>query len=153
MFPEIKKIFSLLLSVAFSSIGFIAAITVAALAVREVSTNPYLVGFPNALGVGGAFVGTQIFDYFSKKYSRLTALGNTFFVGGFGGAILITSLITDSFSLLLLGSFTLGIGQSATLQTRYAASFIASENYKATALSLAVFFSLIWIILFEKDFF
>ena len=49
---EIKKILSLLLSVAFSSIGFIAAITVAALSVREVSTNPYLVGFPNALGVG-----------------------------------------------------------------------------------------------------
>ena len=73
MFSEIKKILSLLLSVAFSSIGFIAAITVAALSVREVSTNPYLVGFPNALGVGGAFVGTQIFDYFSKtKHSKLT---------------------------------------------------------------------------------
>ena len=41
MFSEIKKILSLLLSVAFSSIGFIAAITVAALSVREVSTNPY----------------------------------------------------------------------------------------------------------------
>jgi len=106
MFSEIKKILSLLLSVAFSSIGFIAAITVAALSVREVSTNPYLVGFPNALGVGGAFVGTQIFDYFSKKYSRLSALGNTFFIGGFGGAILIVSLIADSFFLLLLGSFT-----------------------------------------------
>ena len=141
MFYEVKKILSLLLSVAFSSIGFIAAITVAALSVREVSTNPYLVGFPNALGVGGAFVGTQIFDFFSKRYSRLTALGNTFFVGGLGGVILITSLLTDSFFLLLIGSFTLGIGQSATLQTRYAASFVASENYKATALSLAVWFS------------
>ena len=43
MFSEIKKILSLLLSVAFSSIGFIAAITVAALSVREVSANPYLV--------------------------------------------------------------------------------------------------------------
>jgi len=141
MFSEIKKILSLLLSVAFSSIGFIAAITVAALSVREVSANPYLVGFPNALGVGGAFVGTQIFDYFSKKYSRLSALGNTFFIGGFGGAILILSLITDSFLLLLLGSFTLGVGQSATLQSRYAASFVASEPYKATSLSLAVWFS------------
>ena len=141
MFYEVKKILSLLLSVAFSSIGFIAAITVAALSVREVSTNPYLVGFPNALGVGGAFVGTLIFDFFSKKYSRLIALGNTFFVGGLGGVILITSLLTDSFFLLLIGSFTLGIGQSATLQTRYAASFVASENYKATALSLAVWFS------------
>ena len=53
MSSEIKKIYNLLCSVGFSSIGFIAAITVTALAVREVTTNPYLVGIPNALGVGG----------------------------------------------------------------------------------------------------
>jgi len=41
----------------------------------------------------------------------------------------------------LFGAFILGIGQSATLQTRYAASFVASEKFKATALSLAVWFS------------
>ena len=52
MSSEIKKIYNLLFSVGFSSIGFIAAITVTALAVREVTTNPYLVGAPNALGVG-----------------------------------------------------------------------------------------------------
>ena len=79
MSSEIKKIYNLLFSVGFSSIGFIAAITVTALAVREVTTNPYLVGIPNALGVGGAFVGTQIFDYLQKKYSRMLALANTFF--------------------------------------------------------------------------
>ena len=62
MSSEIKKIYNLLFSVGFSSIGFIAAITVTALAVREVTTNPYLVGAPNALGVGGAYVGTQIFE-------------------------------------------------------------------------------------------
>ena len=71
MFSEIKKILSLLLSVAFSSIGFIAAITVAALSVREVSANPYLVGFPNALGVGGAFVGTQILGWMKMTNNNL----------------------------------------------------------------------------------
>ena len=81
MFSEIKKILSLLLSVAFSSIGFIAAITVAALSVREVSANPYLVGFPNALGVGGAFVGTQIFDYFSKNIQDYPLLVIHFLLG------------------------------------------------------------------------
>lgn len=141
MYPEIKKILGLLLSVAFSSIGFVAAITVAALSVREISTNPYLVGFPNALGVGGAFIGNNIFDFFSKKYSRLVALGNTYLIGGLGGIILILSLITDSFFLLLFGSFILGFGHSAQFQTRYAASFVAGDKYKATALSLAVWFS------------
>ena len=50
MLTEIRKISSLLLSVAFSSIGFIASITVTVLAAREVSNNPLFVGFPNAVG-------------------------------------------------------------------------------------------------------
>ena len=141
MVLEIRKIFNLLISVAFSSIGFIAAVTVTVLAAREVSSNPYFVGFPNAVGVGGAIIGTQIFDKLSQKYSRNRALSNTFLIGGVGGLVLIYSLIIDSFLLLLFGAFVLGIGQSATLQTRYAASFVASESFKATALSLAVWFS------------
>tara|TARA_B100001093_G_C26784357_1_gene996005 strand:+ start:161 stop:1333 length:1173 start_codon:yes stop_codon:yes gene_type:complete len=141
MVLEIRKIFNLLISVAFSSIGFIAAVTVTVLAAREVSSSPYFVGFPNAVGVGGAIIGTQIFDKLSQKYSRNRALSNTFLIGGVGGLVLIYSLIIDSFLLLLFGAFVLGIGQSATLQTRYAASFVASESFKATALSLAVWFS------------
>ena len=141
MVLEIRKIFNLLISVAFSSIGFIAAVTVTVLAAREVSSNPYFVGFPNAVGVGGAIIGTQIFDKLSQKYSRNRALSNTFLIGGVGGLVLIYSLIIDSFLLLLFGAFVLGIGQSATLQTRYAASFVASDSFKATALSLAVWFS------------
>ena len=141
MSTEIKKIYNLLFSVGFSSIGFIAAITVTALAVREVTTNPYLVGIPNALGVGGAFVGTQIFDFLQKKYSRMLALANTFFVGAIGGVVCFISLLTNSFNLLIVGAFVLGIGQSASLQTRYASSFIVREEFRATALSLAVWFS------------
>jgi MFS family permease len=40
-----------------------------------------------------------------------------------------------------MGAFILGIGQSASLQTRYASSFIVKEEFRATALSLAVWFS------------
>jgi len=141
MLKEIKKISSLLLSVGFSSIGFIAAITVTVLAAREVSNNPLFVGFPNAIGVGGATLGTQLFYILSKNYSRIYALSATFAIGAIGGVILFTSLLIDSFALLLVGAFVLGIGQSATLQSRYAASFVASDKFKATALSLAVWFS------------
>lgn len=141
MVKDIKNILSLLISVGFSSIGFIAAITVTALAAREVSDNPLFVGFPNALGVGGGVLGTQIYYYLSKKYSRYVSLSITFFVGGLGGLISLYSLIIDSFSLLLVGALILGIGHSATLQTRYAASFVSSNKFKATSLALAVWFS------------
>ena len=141
MISEVKKIFHLLLSVAFSSTGFIAAVTITVLAAREVSSNPYLFGFPNAVGVAGAVIGTQMFDRMSQKYSKNKALSNTFLIGSLGGLVQISSLIIDSFILLLIGAFILGIGQSAALQTRYVASFVASESFKATALSLAVWFS------------
>ena len=141
MISEVKKIFHLLLSVAFSSTGFIAAVTITVLAAREVSSNPYLIGFPNAVGVAGAVIGTQMFDRMSQKFSRNKALSNTFLVGSLGGLVQISSLLIDSFILLLIGAFILGIGQSAALQTRYVASFVASESFKATALSLAVWFS------------
>ena len=141
MISEIKKIFHLLLSVAFSSTGFIAAVAITVLAAREVSSNPYLIGFPNAVGVAGAVIGTQMFDRMSQKFSKNRALSNTFLIGSLGGLVQISSLIIDSFTLLLIGAFILGIGQSAALQTRYVASFVASESFKATALSLAVWFS------------
>ena len=141
MLTEIRKISSLLLSVAFSSIGFIASITVTVLAAREVSSNPLFVGFPNAVGVGGAILGTRMIYLISKNSSQLNALAFTFLIGAFGGAVMFYSLIIDSFVLLLFGAFILGIGQSATLQTRYAASFVASKKFKATALSLVVWFS------------
>jgi len=141
MISEVKKIFHLLLSVAFSSTGFIAAVTITVLAAREVSSNSYLIGFPNAVGVAGAVIGTQMFDKMSQKYSKNKALSNTFLIGSLGGLVQISSLLIDSFILLLVGAFILGIGQSAALQTRYVASFVASESFKATALSLAVWFS------------
>ena len=50
--------------------------------------------------------------------------------------MLFYSLVIDSFILLMIGALILGFGQSATLQSRYAASFVASEKFKATALSL-----------------
>ena len=86
-------------------------------------------------------MGTRLICVLSKNNAQLNALAFTFLIGALGGVIMFFSLIIDSFFLLLIGSFILGIGQSATLQTRYAASFVASEKFKATALSLAVWFS------------
>ena len=76
------------------------------LAAREVSSNPLFVGFPNAVGVGGAVIGTRMIYLISKSNSQLNALAFTFLIGAFGGAIMFyPSLIIDSFLLLLLGAF------------------------------------------------
>ena len=71
MITDAKKIFGLLLSVGFSSIGFIAAITVTVLAAREVSNNPLFLGFPNAVGVVVRLLEPKCFIKFQKNIPDL----------------------------------------------------------------------------------
>ena len=133
MFSEIKK-YLVFLSVAFSQ-SFYCSNYCSCIISKRSFCKSYLVGFPNAL-VEELLLNSN-FDTFQKIF-KIVGLVIHFYWGL--GSNTILSLITDSFSLLL-GSFTLGVGQSATLQSRYAASFVASETYKATSLSLAVWFS------------
>jgi len=71
MITDTRKIFGLLLSVGFSSIGFIAAITVTVLAAREVSNNPLFLGFPNAVVLVVRFLEPKCFIKFRKNIPDL----------------------------------------------------------------------------------
>ena len=141
MLKELSKIFSLLLAIIFSTTGYLASLTITALVASEVMPNQLFVGVPNAITVGGAFIGAKMIGYLSSKVSMLASLIGAYLVGGFGGFLLFQSILYDSSILILLGALVLGVGQAATLQTRYFASFIVSKKYKNIALSMAVWFS------------
>ena len=121
---EIAKISSLLLAIIFSTTGYFGSLTVTVLVASEVMSNQLFVGLPMALAVGGSIIGTKIIGYLSQKFSMLQSLVGAYFIGGLGGVILFLSIIYDSIILLVFGALILGVGQSATLQTRYFASFI-----------------------------
>ena len=141
MLKELSKIFSLLLAIIFSTTGYLASLTITALVASEVMPNQLFVGVPNAITVGGAFIGAKMIGYLSSKVSMLASLIGAYLVGGFGGFLLFQSILYDSSILILLGALVLGVGQAATLQTRYFASFIVSKKYKNIALSMAVWCS------------
>ena len=138
---EIAKISSLLLAIIFSTTGYFGSLTVTVLVASEVMSNQLFVGLPMALAVGGSIIGTKIIGYLSQKFSMLQSLVGAYFIGGLGGVILFLSIIYDSIILLVFGALILGVGQSATLQTRYFASFIVSSEFKTVALSFAVWVS------------
>lgn len=138
---EIAKISTLLLAIIFSTTGYFGSLTVTVLVASEVMTNQLFVGLPMALAVGGSIIGTKIIGYLSQKFSMLQSLVGAYFIGSLGGVILFLSIIYDSTILLIFGALFLGVGQSATLQTRYFASFIVSSEFKTVALSFAVWVS------------
>lgn len=141
MINQLIRISTLLLAIIFSTTGYIGSVTVTALVAREVIPNQLYVGLPMAIAVGGGIMGTRIIGYLSKRYSMLQSLVGAYLVGGIGALVLFLSILYDSTTLILLGSFILGVGHSATLQTRYFASFVVSNTYKNIALSVAVWFS------------
>ena len=141
MLKELSKIFSLLLAIIFSTTGYLASLTITALVASEVMPSQLFVGVPNAITVGGALIGAKMIGYLSSKISMLTSLIGAYLVGGVGGFLLFQSILYDSSILILLGALILGVGQAATLQTRYFASFIVHKKYKNIALSTAVWFS------------
>ena len=141
MINELLRISTLLLAIIFSTIGFFGSLTVTALVAIDVIPNQLFVGLPMAITVGGGIMGAKIIGYLSKKYSMLQSLVGAYFVGCLGGVILFLSILYDSTTLILIGSFVLGVGHSATLQTRYFASFVVPRAYKNVALSVAVWFS------------
>ena len=138
---EIAKISSLLLAIIFSTTGYFGSLTVTVLVASEVMSNQLFVGLPMALAIGGSIIGTKIIGYLSQKFSMLQSLVGAYFIGSLGGVILFLSIIYDSTILLLFGALILGVGQSATFQTRYFASFIVSSEFKTVALSFAVWVS------------
>ena len=138
MINELLRISTLLLAIIFSTIGYFGSLTVTALVAIDVIPNQLFVGLPMAIAVGGGIMGTKIIGYLSKKYSMLQSLVGAYFVGCLGGVILFLSILYDSTTLILIGSFVLGVGHSATLQTRYFASFVVPRAYKNVALSVAV---------------
>lgn len=141
MKSEIIKISTMLFAIVFSTIGYFGSVTVTVLVASEVISNQLFVGFPMAITVVGSIVGTKLIGFLSQEFSMLRSLIATYFIGGLGGFILFFSIIYNSTTLILIGSFILGFGQSATFQTRYFASFVASKEFKTVALSICVWFS------------
>ena len=123
---------------ALASTAFLAAISVASIAARELAGSTQLAGVPSALGTVGSALGASFLTALSRRSGRRTAFCLGFAVSAVGGAIAVGSLWTANLGMLIAAMFVMGFGRSVSQLSRFAAGDIWPAEKRASAIGFVV---------------
>jgi MFS family permease len=121
-----------------SGCAFFLGIAVAALLARDVSGQEALSGVPLAFGVISAAIAAAPLSSWMARVGRRPGLVAGYTIAGAGSAIVVVAAVVESFPLLCAGMAAFGIGNTASLLTRYAATDLAAPERRARAISVAL---------------
>ena len=124
--------------VAMATTGYIAAVTVATLAARDILGSADLAGLPSAVAVIGTAGGTALWGQLAPTRGRRFGLVAGYLSAAAGASISTVAVLTGSFPLLLAGMAILGFGQSSSHLARYAAADLAPAERRGRAVSFIV---------------
>ena len=128
---------------AMSSTGFIAMATVASLVAEDLTSSTSLAGLASTTSTLGVALGAGVLSWASLRAGRRRSFTVGYLAAVIGAAIVMLSIPTGSFPLLLVGMFTAGAGRSVDQLTRYAAGDMRTEDRRAGAISIIVWASTI----------
>lgn len=123
---------------ALGATGYIAAATVSALAVEEITGNSTLAGLPGALAISGSALGTSILTLKVAERGRRPGLVAGYLLGAVGAAIAASAVIAGSLWLLLAGMVALGLGHASNQLARYAGAEMHPPERRGSAVSIIV---------------
>jgi MFS family permease len=118
--------------------GVGAGLTVGALLVKEISGSSAWAGMATVMITLGAAAVTVPLASFAANRGRRPALTVGWLLGALGAATSITAAVLDSLPVVLIGLAFFGAATAANLQSRFAASDVASPEQVGRALSLVV---------------
>lgn len=121
-----------------SGCGFFLGIAVAALLARDVSGQEALSGVPIAFGVICAALAAAPLSSWMANVGRRPGLAAGHLIAGSGSAVVVAAAAADSFPLLCVGMSAFGIGNTANLLARYAATDLAPAARRARAISVVL---------------
>jgi MFS family permease len=124
--------------VALGSTAYIAAVTIATLAVDEITGSAALAGVPGATATLGTAVGTSLLTRDVARRGRRPGLAAGYAAAVVGSALSILGLTGDSLPVLLIGMALLGLGNASGHLARYAAAEMFPEDRKGRALGTVV---------------
>ena len=128
----------LVAAAALGSVANIAAMTVAAIAARELLGDTTLAGASTTTVVIGSAVGTSMLAWLMLRSTRRRGLGLGLLVAMVGGLVAAWAVATGTFVALLAGTTLLGFGSASTQLARYAAADMAAPPDRARAIGLVV---------------
>jgi len=123
---------------ALGSVGHIAAVTVVAIAARELLDDASLAGASTTTIIIGSALGASLLSWLMVRRGRRTGLSLGLAIAVLGGLIATWSVISGSFLLLLMGTLLFGFGNSSMQLSRYAAADMAPAKRRAWVIGLVV---------------
>ena len=124
--------------VALGSTAYIAAVTIATLAVDEITGSAALAGVPGATATLGTAVGTSLLTRNVAHRGRRPGLAAGYAAAVLGSVLSILGLTEDSLPVLLIGMALLGLGNASGHLARYAAAEMFPEDRRGRALGTVV---------------
>ncbi|MDO5682507.1 MAG: MFS transporter [Propionibacteriaceae bacterium] len=132
-----RSLTALVISNVLGGIGVASGIAVGALLVASMG-GVELAGFGQALSVLGAALLAVPLANLAAKHGRRRSLTTGYAVAALGALIVLLGAWLGWFWLLLFGLLAFGSAQATNLQTRYAASELASPERRATIMSIVI---------------
>lgn len=125
------------LAAALMQAAMAAASAVSAILIAD-DLGPALAGLPNTAGVLGTAAGAMLLGRWTALLSRAQALRIGYGLGVAGGACTVLAAVGAPIALLFAGMLLLGVGNSASLLSRYAAADAVAPARRARAMSTVV---------------
>ena len=138
-----RLIWTLFAGNAIGSTAYIGIATVAALIAVEITGSTSLSGLPGATGTLGVAIGAGVISWTSYRTGRRTSFMAGYAIAVLGACLVVVSIGSSNFLMLLAGMAAIGIGRSVGQLSRYAAGDMRSEERRANAISLIVWASTI----------
>jgi MFS family permease len=130
-----KNVFILVMAQAVLGAQMPMIFTMAGLAGQSLASNPCWATLPISLMVGGSMIFANPVSWVMQTYGRRMGFWLGTMGGSIGAAISAYALTQSDFTLLLVGSFFMGLYQSAQGFYRFAATDTASEAFRPKAIS------------------
>lgn len=123
---------------ALASVAHIAAVTVMAIAARELLGDTALAGASTTTVILGSAVGSTLLARLMLRRGRRFGLVLGLTIAAVGGLLGAAALLWSSFPLLLAGTLLFGFGNSSSQLSRYAAADMVPAPRRAWAIGLVV---------------
>jgi MFS family permease len=138
-----RLIWTLFTGNAIGTTAYIGVATVAALIADEITGSTSLSGLPGASATLGVAVGVGVLSWTSYHTGRRMSFMAGYAVAALGACLVVVSIGSSNFVMLLVGMTAIGVGFSVSQLSRYAAGDMRSEERRASAISLIVWASTI----------
>lgn len=136
-----RTLIVLMLSVGPAGMGMAGGFSATSLAAEDITKNDaWATLAATMISIGGAVAAVPLARYMAA-HGRRPGLRIGWTIAGIGSLVAFVSVLADSYLLLVVGAFAIGVGNGTNLAARYAAADLAPPDRRARTIGVLVWAS------------